>query len=111
MKEKEKSMEDLKAICGDMYGDLHVEDVDMTSSHDDQDATIPAKELFKVSRSCRISRVMGTQMVSCGPDEMIKDMVDLFADRSGLPVIDENRVVVGMITRKVSAFCLVLFPT
>mmetsp|Transcript_33883 Transcript_33883/g.95988 ORF Transcript_33883/g.95988 Transcript_33883/m.95988 type:complete len:293 (-) Transcript_33883:416-1294(-) len=90
----------LKALCGDLFDEFHVEPAEMVSSVDDRDeATLP-KELFKVSRSCPISSVMGTNVITCSPDDIIKDMVELFSDRTGVPVVKADRTVVGMITRK-----------
>jgi CBS domain-containing protein len=44
--------------------------------------------------------IMTTEVVTCGPKDKVKDVIAALVSNqiSGMPVVDENRVVIGMIT-------------
>uniref|UniRef100_A0A7S1SPV2 CBS domain-containing protein n=1 Tax=Tetraselmis chuii TaxID=63592 RepID=A0A7S1SPV2_9CHLO len=94
--------DDLKSLTGSLYDELRLtsqelETLDQESL--DESGTVP-EELWKVSKTCSVTNVMNAELVSCGPDDIIKDVVDLFATRSGLPVVTADNRVIGILSRK-----------
>mmetsp|Transcript_8685 Transcript_8685/g.22340 ORF Transcript_8685/g.22340 Transcript_8685/m.22340 type:complete len:291 (-) Transcript_8685:587-1459(-) len=97
--------QDLQALAGSMYDELRLSSDALASldhgSVDDKfsSGAVP-DELWKVSKTCSVQEVMNADTVACGPADSIKDIVDLFSTRSGIPVVSEGNQVVGVLTRK-----------
>jgi len=98
-KDSNSAAEDLEALCGSLYDIVHVDDAELHPCGGGSD--VVPDELWKVSKTCLVSEVMTTDAGACGPDDIIKDVVDRLSSRSGIPVVTEDGTVVGMITRKV----------
>lgn len=117
MRTEGQSSADLKAICGELFDEFHIDPEDLAhSSFGSMDAgdtgspsDMPPDDLWRVSKDCSVQDVMIPlpNLAKCGPKDIIKDIVGQFAKQSGLPVVSDNGTVVGMITRKVLAIQIV----